>query len=234
MRYMGSKARIGAELARVIGKANAVYEPFVGGGNMTVHLARNFHTVYASDSDLDLILMWQALLDGWLPPTEVSEELYRELRHAEPSALRGFAKYGCSFGGKPWGGYARGKTAKGEPRNYAGESRRNLLKKVPQLSNVTFAHHSFERTPNVPDSVYYLDPPYKGTTGYGGGFDYSGFIEWIDSLKGDIFLSEYEAPDDSWEELWSAPLRKSVGQANNRPIATERLFLKRRTKCSSK
>lgn len=53
---------------------------------------------YFSDLNLDLILMWQALQNGWKPPTELSEEEYKALRDAPPSPLRGFAQTQCTFG----------------------------------------------------------------------------------------------------------------------------------------
>ena len=42
--------------------------------------------------------------------------------------------------------------------------------------------------------VVYCDIPYKGTSGYIGGFDHEAFYEWFSSLKVPAFCSEYDAP----------------------------------------
>ena len=42
--------------------------------------------------------------------------------------------------------------------------------------------------------VVYCDMPYKGTSGYIGGFDHEAFYEWFSSLKVPAFCSEYDAP----------------------------------------
>lgn len=43
-------------------------------------------------------------------------------------------------------------------------------------------------------SVVYCDIPYKGTSGYIGGFDHEAFYEWFSSLNVPAFCSEYDAP----------------------------------------
>ena len=120
MRYLGGKSRIAKPILEVI-LANATertgvyWEPFIGGGGMASKAAKHFNRCIYSDQDEDLMLMWEALATGWEPPEQVSEEEYKALRHAEPSALRGFVGYGCSFGGKWFGGYARSKKISGDP-----------------------------------------------------------------------------------------------------------------------
>ena len=106
---MGGKSRISKELSEVIlshtDKRDVYIEPFVGGGAMAEKMSAHFAKVILNDLHEDLMLMWDAVLNkGWIPPTEVSFEEYQELRNAEPSALRGFVGFSCSFGGKWFGG----------------------------------------------------------------------------------------------------------------------------------
>lgn len=52
--------------------------------------------------------------------------------------------------------------------------------------------------------VVYCDIPYKGTSGYIGGFNHDEFYEWFSSLKVPAFLSEYDAPFTmvaEWDKL---------------------------------
>ena len=52
--------------------------------------------------------------------------------------------------------------------------------------------------------VVYCDIPYKGTSGYIGGFDHEAFYEWFSSLKVPAFFSEYDAPFTmvaEWDKL---------------------------------
>lgn len=67
---------------------------------MTLALAKVGFRVHASDNHEDLILMWQALMRGETEPfADVTETEYVSLKTATPSARRGFAGFGSSFGG---------------------------------------------------------------------------------------------------------------------------------------
>ena len=241
MRYIGGKSKIARELASVIlenATSRKYYlEPFVGGGSMFARLAPEFEWSVAGDAHPDVVMMWNALLhDGWTPPTDVSEDLYADLRNAPSSALRGFVGMGGSFGGKWFGGYARGGTnADGTPRNHQAESARALLKirKEVSGSNVgRFRNWSFDRWEPAPGTVVYCDPPYRETQGYSTGeFDHARFWNtvrgWANSGV-EVFVSEYNAPDD-FECIWAKGKRMSLTQpSQGRPVNEERLFIHRR------
>ena len=76
--------------------------------------------------------------------------------------LIGFVGYGCSFGGKWFGGLARGgKTSQGNDRNHVAESSRNLMKIKPKLQDMIIEVANY-KTILIPDgSVVYCDPPYS-------------------------------------------------------------------------
>ncbi len=112
MQYQGGKSRIASHIAAKIREmyptATEIWEPFCGGGAVTLALAKAGFKVHASDSHEDLILMWQALMRGETEPfADVTEAEYAALKTAAPSARRGFVGFGASFGGGWWSGYGR-------------------------------------------------------------------------------------------------------------------------------
>ena len=196
MRYMGGKARTASHIVAFlesVRKPSQVYvEPFVGAGWILTKLEGER---IASDSCLDLILLWESLQKGWIPPDTISEAEYQQLKASTiPSALRAFAGFGCSFAGKWFGGYARSGS-----RNYASNARNSLLKKVQQLNDVRFICTDYASLKPT-DALIYCDPPYSGTTGYGATekFDWVRFWgtvrQW--SAANTVIISEYAAPDD--------------------------------------
>lgn len=237
MRYLGGKTRLAKHIAEAIlndtDSRQTYIEPMVGGGSVLCAMAPHFENAFAGDIHEDLILLYQALQEGWVPPTEVSEELYRDLKHAEPSALRGFVGFGCSFGGKWFGGRATGGfRSDGFPRNHVAESRANLLKSVFNLRGVEYRCGGYQRWPIRAGYVVYLDPPYAGTTGYSGTetFDHEAFWstarKWRD-MGAHVYVSELDAPDD-WTRIWeterkvgSTVCREGVGVT---PPRADRLF----------
>ena len=233
MRYMGGKSRIAKEITKVMlelsDKREVYVEPFLGGGAVAEHMCPHFEAKYLSDAHEDLMLMWQALLEGWEPPEVVTPAEYAALRDAEPSALRGFVGFGGSFGGKWFGGFAKGGfQANGEPRNHQAESKRNLLKGAAKLRGAKVSAAGYQTLPTVPAApLIYCDPPYAGTTSYStDSFDSAAFWakaqEWAE--KGaDVFVSEYSAPE-GWDCVYVRDLKVSTNTADNRHTATEKLF----------
>ena len=130
MRYLGGKGRIAKPITEILSDTDRQFylEPFMGGGAVFSRVASNFKHPIGSDISFDLILMWTALRDGWIPQENLSETEYQSLRNSAPSALRGLAGFGASFGGKWFGGYARGGFNGTAPRNHYAESRRAAMR----------------------------------------------------------------------------------------------------------
>lgn len=195
MRYQGGKSRIAGRIVKTIQgltTERAIWEPFCGGGAVTIALAKAGFRVYASDSHEDLILMWQAILAGDTAVcADVTEEEHRQIRKEPPSARRGFVGYAASFGGTWFGGFARG-----GGRNYADESRRNNREILQAGVLPSFRHADYTSTPD--HVVAYLDPPYAGTTSYksAGKFDHDAFWSWVSRRQGATFISELSCPLD--------------------------------------
>jgi DNA adenine methylase len=237
MRYVGGKSKIAANIAKVIlentSNRSVYYEPFVGGGGMLPYMVPHFSRSEISDISEDLVLMWQGLRQGWKPtiPFVISEEQYVSLKNEKPSALRGLVGFGGSFGGKWFGGYARGRNAHGQPRNHQEESAMNVLSIISQLQHcaVEFYRRSYSDIEPVAGDVVYCDPPYAGTEEYKavGVFDKDKFWtkmeEW--SNKGvKVYVSEYNAPSH-WHCIWEKKHQQSLMTAEQgRRFIVEKLF----------
>jgi DNA adenine methylase len=221
MKYMGSKSRHWRDITRITlaGRTDeqCYVEPFAGGFNVICNVDG---WRIASDSNRYVVAMFRAVQSGWEPPDSVGEELYNSVRadfDAYDEALVGFIGVACSYSGKFFGGYARG-----EGRDYCGESKRNLLKQ--NLSGIDIRCSDYRELEIPPNSLIYCDPPYRGATKYRGGFDHDEFWQWCRDQHGHtVFISEYTAPDDFecvWEKQVCSSLTKDTGSKTN----TERLF----------
>jgi DNA adenine methylase len=205
LRYLGGKSKEAARILEVVLKdrePDQLYiEPFCGGCNV---IDKVTGPRWGNDFNWQLIELWQAVQQGGQPPENVAEDDYRRIRadRLGDPALHAFVACAGSWGGKWWGGYARGNAKNGTPRNFVDEGRRHVLKQAPKLAGVRFTAGSYSDMDIPPCSVVYCDPPYVGTTAYKdtGAWDAGRFWSWARDLarfKGcDVFVSEFEAPDD--------------------------------------
>lgn len=233
MRYQGGKSRIAGAIAAKIRElhptATEIWEPFCGGGAVTLALAKAGFRVHASDNHEDLILMWQALMRGETEPfADVTREEHAALKHAASSARRGFVRFGAGFGGDFYGGFGVD-SKNGEGHQPWQEAQRSVLK-LKGL-NVSFACRDFTETSG--DALVYADPPYAGTYLYQGrSFDHATFWSWVRQRKGPTFISELTGPDDIdivWRKAHksqnasNSPTTKATAQIITRE---ERLYYK--------
>lgn len=232
MRYLGNKNRIANKLKPSIIKhllhpGISYIEPFCGALGMLSNI--NHPNRIGYDNNLYIIALMQAIQRGYEPPTEISEDFYQRIK-ANPEyyspKLVGFVGFGCSYGGKWFGGLARSKDAKGHDRNMAKESARNLQQLRPRILGIELECRSF--TTVYPDlgSVVYCDPPYENTTKYSSEFDFEKFWNWVRrcSETSYVYVSSYEAPAD-FEVLLSLDHKTGIdkGLKTHSP-RTEKLF----------
>ena len=197
MPYLGGKFRtrkaIAAFLESVRAPGQTYFEPFCGACWITMEMSGER---MAGDGNAALMALWEALQGGWLPPSEVTEAEYAQLKAAQDPAdpMTAFAGIGCSFSGKWFGGYARGNSL-----NYAATARSSLLAELPRLRGVRFVRGGYRD--HAPEGcLAYCDPPYANTTAYNGlpPFDHAQFWEtmrgWAQSNT--VVVSEYQAPPD--------------------------------------
>lgn len=231
MQYLGGKSRIAAEICKAVlantRKRHVYLEPFLGGGAVFYHMSPHFQIALGGDAHEDLMLMWQAAAEGWEPPETMSETEYYDLKRSAPSPLRGFAGFGCSFGGKWWGGYAR--QARGY--NYAKGAKNSICKiarTLPPNREGFLKHAPYEFWDVNEDFVVYADPPYQGTTKYSKDLNHDAFWnkmrEWSDR-GATVFISEYRAPDD-WVSIWNRGQKVLVSGGTSSVENTEHLFVR--------
>jgi len=239
MGYLGSKAQTAGKFAPILVEAmegaTRFVEPFVGNFCVLPAMRKAGYNPsgldFCADAHQGVTTMWSAIQDGWEGPTSISEAEYKELRATcdwtEP--LYAFAAYGCSFGAKEWGGYARDS----RDYNYAAGHARAIERKRPYLSkgDVEFSFQDYQNTEVSHGDIVYCDPPYQGVTGYSktvGSFDSDVFADWVDDIAqtATVFVSEFTQLRPHWEEVWSRPralvLRGKI--KSDAPVKVERLF----------
>ena len=195
MRYLGGKWQIAEWVAthlRPMARGCDRYlEPFMGSGAITARMAIAAPSMTVSDAHEDLVLMWQALALGWDPPIDVTREQYEALRHAPPSALRGFVGYGASFSGRWFNSYVPG---------FAQTARTSVLSVAIWLRDAEILHRDYGMHTPGPSTLVYCDPPYAETEGYVkqvGAFDSERFWTTMDAWTeagARVVVSEGTAP----------------------------------------
>jgi len=227
MRYQGGKSRIAQDIASVISvRGGDCFVSLFCGSCAVESKVQGFSRKILNDRHQYLIALLQGVQRGYELPESITPEQYRHIREHKDDdpTLAGFVGFGCSFGGKWFGGYARNATG----TNYAAQSKRSLLKDMATLQDATFVCADYRRVCIPPRAVIYADPPYNNTTGYHGDrFDSAEF--WIAMrLLADtghtVFVSEQEAPPDIqcvWERKFTRTLDRNK---SNQFSVTEKLF----------
>lgn len=170
--------------------------------------------------------MLQSVQAGYELPESITLEQYQYIREHkdDDKALAGFVGFGCSFGGKWFGGYARNATG----TNYALQSKRSLLKDMATLHDAEFICNDYRKVCIPPGAVIYADPPYNNTTGYSGDhFDSEQFwvaMRLLADTVHTVFISEQEAPPD-FECIWEQSFTRTLDRnKSNQFKVTEKLF----------
>ena len=227
MQYMGGKSRISKQIAEILNSAIDKDTPFVSlfCGSCAIESKVQADVKILNDKHPYLIAMWQALQNGWMPPDVVTKEEYYRVKANmdENPVLTGFVGFGCSFGGKWWGGYTKDK--RGD--DYCGQAKRGLLKDLVGIQSATFTCLDYHDVEIPDDAVVYCDPPYVNTTGYTvGQFDTNEFWDYMRQLskRCDVYISEESAPDD-FECIWSKEKVRTLEKSDNvGRVKVEKLF----------
>ena len=234
MKYHGGKATIAKELANYIrndSEYDMFFSPFCGACSVERLLVEDFAICFFNDINKDLIMFLQELYDNNFEfPKIVTEEEYIFQKTAEPSALRCFYGHFLSFAGKWFAGYAQKYQRGDRVRDFLKESTNSSKRLQLDLrkGDIIFDNKSYDEfTPY--HMCIYIDAPYQSTTGYGGDFDHTLFWETMRewSQNNDVFVSEYEAPDD-FECVFEIPKRMTMSN-NKSEIRFERLFKLKKT-----
>jgi DNA adenine methylase len=238
---MGSKYKIGKRIIEAIKNdlkdqstsEMTWVEPFAGSLGMLFHTGGIFGKRIASDVDEDVITLWQRMQEGYVPPEDVTYEFRKTIKEDQslfPSELIAFVKYGCSFGGAPWGGFAKPDS---RSQNYPAEASRLCRKKIARCMDVDFFHCGYQDLEKIAgtkfnkQTVIYCDPPYANTTGYSkDGFNHQEFWVWCVEMakRGSIvYVSEYSKPDSVDADLiWEMTRKNALSQKTK--VQTEKLY----------
>lgn len=185
---------------------------------------------HGNDTHPHLIALLSAVAGGWVPPETISEDDYHSAHQDNTvDAYTGFVGFCCSFGGKWWGGYARGNTSRGLPRNYAAEAQRNLVRQSALLQGTTFSCGDYREVPLREGATIYCDPPYANSLGYTGSgtFDTHAFWDWCSQLVSSghpVLVSEYAAPSE-WFSVWDRKVNNTLAKDTGSKQGVERLFV---------
>lgn len=211
-------------------KTKGYLEPFVGGANMIDKIICT--NKIGTDIHKYLIAVLQKLENGWIPPENISEELYKDVQNNKgkyPDYLVGYVGFQLSYGGKWFGGYRRDKIGK---RNYSLEAYNNTIKQIPNLKGINFKCIDFRDLPleKIKGYVIYCDIPYHGTTKYKTEtFPYEEFYEWVKvaSVNNIVLISEYSMPEEFtciWQKETKTLLDSNKNKNDDKNIRIEKLF----------
>lgn len=228
---MGGKVRIAKYLVPVLQERLKDKDTFVDlfCGSCNIISAIKAPNRIANDLHKELIALHKAVQSGWVPPSVVTEEDHKQARRKDgytEDHLKAFIRFGCSFGGIYFGGYARG----GEGRNYALNAKNTLLKKHQNMKDVQFFNLNYSEV-NIPsNSLVYCDIPYKGTAKYStGSFDHLSFYSWCKVMKAkghDVVVSEYlcNVPE-GWEIIWKHESKKDMRSKDGKQEGTVEVLM---------
>lgn len=232
MQYLGGKSRVAKYITNFILAERSPemvwVEPFMGSCKV-LSLVKGQRI--GNDINGDIVELMKALQNDYVPPTEISEDLYKKMKANKemyPAHLRGFVGHACSFAGTSWGTFAR------DPKNgtnFAAKGSRALVKLSKLIKDVEFRCGSYDSLEIPPKSLVYCDPPYDGTFGYGFKFVQADFLYWCKQLVKDghlVFISEYNLPSE-YEIVWEKEVFISAAKSGARNI--ERLYRLHKPQC---
>lgn len=244
MNYMGAKTRLLKFILPIISKYrkdNQCYvEPFGGGMNVISDVEGER---IASDSNRYLISLFIGLQDGRVGPSEISRELYSDVRSQYNLGLLnkydgftiGWVGYMASANGRFFeGGYAGvSKIKGGGERNYIAEKIKNITKQIPKIKGVKFVNSKYRELNIPPNSIVYCDPPYRGSKQYSKDcreFNYDDYYKWLRGLVSNghtVICSEYDMPDD-FTCVWEKEVKSSLsanGKSGGNKKSIEKIFI---------
>ena len=230
--YFGGKIRLGKEISKIITENefsllghnnNTYFEPFLGMAGVFRHMIQTSdRESIGCDYHEDLMLMWAAVKNGWVPPKEVSYNLHQNMKTEEPSALRGFIGFGCSYMGRFYSGFTD--TCLKSYNQIISVS--NIIK----TRKISFLQHEDYTTHDPHNMTIYCDPPYNESSTSNDAivgfrkFNHEQFWEIMRKWSSNnlVFISETSAPDD-FLCIWEKPIGRGFYK-NKGFKRLERLF----------
>lgn len=212
--YLGGKRNLAARLCAIIETIphRAYIEPFVGMGGVFLRRARPAPVEVINDLSGDVANLFRIVRRHYRPFIEEMELLissrdeFARQRRLDPTALTDIERavqflylQRIGFGGKVTG-RVFGVNRAGPSRFNHAKLRADLRLLSQRLAPVTIEQLDFAdliRRYDGADSLFYLDPPYDETTGYGLPFGrerYQAMAEQLAGIAGSFVLSINDTP----------------------------------------
>ena len=170
MHYYGGKYKSGKQISEILKQITATItikgyiEPFCGALGVFRHMTNDYYECHASDGCEDLIILWKEVQQNTFKKPNMTEKLWLKLKESRnPSALRAYAGFGCSFSGVWFSTYEQ-KYIKHLGSEQAYES---LMKIRPFIKNIKFSHKDYKKYSRKLEKggyLIYCDPPYANSS----------------------------------------------------------------------
>ncbi|WP_026180175.1 DNA adenine methylase [Hahella ganghwensis] len=204
--WMGGKRRLAPQILPLFGEHTCYVEVFCGGGAL-FFMKQQSHVEVINDTNSDLVNLYRVVqhhLEEFVRQFKwalVSREMFKWLKDAHipgltdiQRAARFFYLQQTAFGAKVEG-QSFGTSATRPPKLNLLRIEENLSEAHLRLAGVVIEKLDWadciERY-DRPDTLFYLDPPYWQTAGYGCPFDWSQYTrmaELAKSIKGRMIIS---------------------------------------------
>jgi site-specific DNA-adenine methylase len=211
--YPGGKKRLGREIAETIAEIADDYdirgycEPFLGMAGVYRHIPSLLgrKKYLAGDQNEYLIRLWDAVQNGWRPPShQISRSEYERYRSGK-SLTALFYGFASSYQGDFRSGYFG--------KNNCAKQAEDMIEIGEELRNVKLSCGDYDQFSKLKGYVIYCDIPYHGTrqSSYYKGdqraerFDHDRFIDWALDMARDnvVLISEYSKPCREAKLVWS-------------------------------
>lgn len=212
--YLGGKRNLAARLCAIIDTIphRAYIEPFVGMGGVFLRRAKPAPVEVINDLSGDVANLFRIVRRHYRPFVDElellfsSREEFERLKRIDPStltdidrAVRFLYLQRLAFGGKVAGRNFGVKRRDPSRFNHA-KLRADLKILSARLAPVTIEHLDYAevlRRYDAPDALFYLDPPYDDTAGYGMPFgrdQYEAMADQLAGIAGSFVLSINDTP----------------------------------------
>ncbi len=240
--WIGGKRRLAKQILPMLPPHICYCEPFTGGGAI-FFLKEESKSEIINDINSDLVNLYRVVqhhLEEFYKQFKwalVSREIYKWLQDTPGQTLTDIQRAAkfyylqkLAFGGKV-SGQTFGTSATSPPRLNLLRIEEDLSAAHLRLSRVTIEHLDWQKCIHKYDrdhTVFYLDPPYWQTVGYGVSFpieEYQAMADLMRSIKGKAILSINDHPDIrrifKGLKAKQVELPYTVGGAHNKKKAKE-------------
>lgn len=210
--WMGGKRRLAKHIISILPAHQCYVEPFAGGAAILFHKPIS-HVEVINDLNADLVNLYRVVqhhLEEFVRQFKwalVSRQTFLWHQEARPDTLtdiqraaRFYYLQKLAFGAKPVG-QTFGTSAMSPPKLNLLRMEEDLSAAHLRLSRVTIERLDWAeciRRYDRPDTLFYCDPPYWQTAGYGGEFgmdQYERMASLAKSVKGKMLISINDHPD---------------------------------------